>query len=450
MSIRSTTPRPMMVTWLAAAATSSVLAACGGNATDATASAGAVAVLAEHTDTTEAVIAGPAPESVGAVVVASGLAQPWSLAFLPDGRALVTERAGTLRIVDFGRTGGAVGTAGTDSEVTTASGWLASMMGRQRTGSADNADNIQATVSEPIEGLPAVAHYGQGGLLDVVVSPEFEEDRTLWFTFAEQVDMTRARTAVARARLDENDTLTDVEVVFRQVPALEGGNHYGSRLAIAPDGTLFVTLGDRYQPGMAQDPANHVGKVVRIDADGSIPSDNPFVGVDGVLPEIWSYGHRNPQGAAIDPITGTLWTSEHGPWRGDEINLPQPAGNHGWPLVTYGEAEGSETLAGEDDERAGLVAARFHWSEPRIAPSGIAFQQEGTVAEWDGDLFAATLAGRALIRLVLDDERRVVGEQRLLTDLGERLRDVASGPDGHLYVLTDGADAALLRVVVTR
>jgi aldose sugar dehydrogenase len=398
------TARASRLGLLASAACAVVLAAACGGGDAARATLDPLAVLSS-VETRQGMPGGPPPEAVVAQPVATGLQRPWGMAFLPDGRLLVTERGGALRIV------------GTDGQV-----------------------------SAPLQGLPPVAAYGQGGLLDIALSPDFDEDRLLWFTLSEQVDATRARAAVARARLQDDDTLADFEVVFRQQPALEGGNHYGSRLAFARDGTLFVTLGDRYLPEHAQDPASHVGKVVRIAPDGSAPEDNPFVGVPGVLAEIWSGGHRNPQGAALDPLTGELWSSEHGPWGGDEINRPLAGGNHGWPRLTYGEAEGAETLAGVDDARPGFDAAHFVWREPRMAPSGMAFHLNSRVPEWEGDLFVAMLAGRFLSRLVLDEARNVVAEERLLTALGERLRDVASGPDGHLYVITDGEDASLLRI----
>jgi aldose sugar dehydrogenase len=382
------------------AAAAALVAACGGSDHGLQSAApGATAFSA-----TGPVAAAPMPAEIVVTTIASGLDRPWSLSFLPDGSMLVSERAGTLRIV-----------------------------------AADG------TVSAPVPGVPRVAAHGQGGLLDVRPGPDFAEDATLWFTFAEQVDDSRSRAAVASARLVDG-ALTDVQVVFRQHPALPGGNHYGSRIAFAADGTLFVTLGDRYRPELAQALDNHVGKVLRIRPDGSAPEDNPFVGVDGVLPEIWSYGHRNPQGAAIEPGTATLWTSEHGPYAGDEVNVPVPGGNHGWPLVSYGQREGVATLVG-DESRPGLEPARFHWTEPGLAPSGMSFYTGTAVPAWQGDLFVGALAGRALVRLSIE-EGRVVAEERLLSDLRERIRDVQTGPDGHLYLLTDSADGRILRLDV--
>jgi aldose sugar dehydrogenase len=348
---------------------------------------------------------GPAPSRIGVSTVAAGLVRPWALAFLPDGRMLVTERGGALRVV-----------------------------------------RGDGTVSDPLPGVPRVAAYAQGGLLDVRPGPGFADDATIWFTFAEPVDGGLARTAVASAKL-EDDALSGVTVIFRQQPAVQGGNHFGSRIAFAPDGNLFVTLGDRYLRDPAQDLGSHVGKVIRIAPDGSVPDGNPFVGVPGALPEIWSYGHRNPQGAAIEPGTGALWTSEHGPHAGDEINRPVPGGNYGWPLFTYGWQDGAETISGGEAGPPGIEPARFHWKEPGFAPSGIAFYTGTQVPQWHGDLFVGALAGRSLARLRVVDGV-VVAEQRLLADLGERIRDVQMGPDGHLYLLTDSEQGRILRVEV--
>jgi aldose sugar dehydrogenase len=349
--------------------------------------------------------ASPAPASpqVTVVEVAGGLDTPWSLAFLPDGRMMVSERNGNLRIV------------------------LA-----------------DGTVSPPLDGVPQVAAYGQGGLLDVRPGPDFAIDGMIFFTFAEPDGPSLSRTAVARARLADG-SLTDVTVIFRQQPAVEGGSHYGSRIAFAHDGNLFVTLGDRYDLSQPQDLDSHIGKVIRIAPDGSVPPDNPFIGVDGALPEIWSYGHRNPQGAAIEPDTGRFWSSEHGPFAGDEINLPLAGGNYGWPLVSHGKMDGVETLSDPQHTRPGLEPAHYHWDEPRIAPSGMTFYTGTQVPAWRGDLFVGALAGRALIRLLIDDGR-VVGEERLLEGLGERIRDVQMGPDGHLHLLTDSPRGRILRV----
>jgi glucose/arabinose dehydrogenase len=347
----------------------------------------------------------PLAERVVATQVATGLRSPWSLAFLPDGRALVTEKAGTFRIV-----------------------------------------SLDGTVSAPIGGAPAVDASGQGGLLDVKLSPDFANDSTIWFAFAEPAGGGSARTAVARAVL-RSSAIESVQVVFRQQPAVAGGLHFGARLAFAPDGTLFVGLGDRGQGTPAQALDNHIGKVVRLRADGGVPADNPFVGRAGALPEIWSYGHRNIQGAAIEPSTGRLWAVEHGPQGGDEVNVPATGANHGWPVITYGRDYSTGQPLGEGTTRADVAPPLHYWVPTSIAPAGMAFVTSARVPGWTGDLFVGALAGRMLVRLDVQDGR-VVGEQRLLTSLGERIRDVKQGPDGALYVLTDATEGRLMRVDV--
>jgi glucose/arabinose dehydrogenase len=301
------------------------------------------------------------------------------------------------------------------------------------------------TVSAPIGGAPAVDASGQGGLLDVKPSPAFATDATVFFSYAEPVAGGLARTAVARATLGAT-ALSDVQVIFRQSPALAGGQHFGSRLVFAPDGTLFVGLGDRGDRDRAQQLDSHVGKLVRLRADGGVPADNPFVGRAGALPEIWSYGHRNIQGAALD-ATGTLWTGEHGPQGGDEINLPPKGANHGWPVITYGREYGSGAPIGQGTTRADVEPPRHHWVPTSIAPGGMTFHSGERVPAWRGDLFVGALVGRALVRLDVEGGR-VVGEQRLLTALNERIRDVKQGPDGHLYLITDATDGRLMRVEV--
>jgi glucose/arabinose dehydrogenase len=345
----------------------------------------------------------PAADRVTAKTVASGLRNPWSLAFLPDGRVLVTEKAGAMRIV-----------------------------------------GADGSVSAPLGGVPAVFSEGQGGLLDVVLSPDFARDATLFFTFAEPAGGGLARTAVGRAVLGDG-AIGPVQVIFRQSPAMSGTVHFGARLAFAPDGTLFVGLGERGDRNRAQGLDNHLGKVVRLRTDGSVPPDNPFVGQAGALPEIWSYGHRNPQGAAIEPSTGRLWTGEHGPQGGDEVNTPARGANHGWPVITFGVEYGSGAPIGEGTARADVAPPLHVWTPTSIAPGGMAFYGADRVPGWRGDLFAGALVGRALVRLAVRDGR-VVGEQRLLTDLGERIRDVKTGPDGHLYLITDSASGRLMRV----
>ncbi len=340
-------------------------------------------------------------ESVRVVTVASGLERPWAVAFLPDRRMLVTERPGRLRILE-----------------------------------------ADGRLSPPLAGVPDVFARGQGGLLDVALDPRFSENRLVYLSYAEP-GSDGAGTAVARGRLGA-DRLEAVEVIFRQKPKVSGPNHWGSRLVFARDGTLFVTLGDRFNyRDRAQDLSVHIGKLVRINPDGSVPKDNPFVGRAGALPEIWSYGHRNSQGAALHPVTGVLWEHEHGARGGDEINVPEPGKNYGWPVITYGVDYSGEKI-GEGTRKAGMEQPIHYW-DPSIAPSGMAFYTGDAFPVWKGNLFVGALAGRMLVRLELDGTR-VVREERLLTDLGERIRDVRQGPDGFLYLLTDGPNGRLLRV----
>ena len=338
------------------------------------------------------------------VSVARGLDHPWGLAFLSDGRMLVTERPGRMRIVERdGRLGA------------------------------------------PLAGLPAVAASGQGGLLDVVLHPKFADNRLVYWSYSEPGDG-GAGTAVARGRLD-GARLADVQVVFRQVPKVSGGNHFGSRLVFARDGRLFVTLGDRFhRKDDAQTLDTHLGKIVRIEDDGRVPSDNPFVGRAGARPEIWSYGHRNVQGAALHPATGELWTTEHGPQGGDELNVPAAGANHGWPVVTYGRNYGSGTRIGEGTERADVAPPLRHWVPVSVAPSGLVFLTSDRYGPaWKGQLFMGTLRAEKLVRLELDG-RRVVAEHALLVDRRARIRDVRQGPDGWLYVLTDSEDGQIWRL----
>lgn len=335
--------------------------------------------------------------------VTRGLENPWSLAFLPDGRMLVTERPGRLRVV-------------------TADGRM----------------------SPALSGLPAVAARGQGGLLDVALDPDFAANRFVYLCFAEG-RRGGAGTSVARARLNAAATaLEGASVIFRQEPAGTTGRHFGCRLVFDRSGALFVTLGDRGDMmESSQDPATLIGKVARIRPDGSIPADNPFVGREGVRPEIWSIGHRNAQGAALHPQSGRLWTIEHGARGGDEINIPLKGLNYGWPVITYG-VDYSGLPIGEGRAKAGMEQPAYHW-DPSIAPSGAAFYTGAAFPAWRGDLFTGALAGQALVRLELAGER-VVAEERMLTDLRARIRDVRVGPDGFLYLLTDARDGAILRL----
>ena len=337
---------------------------------------------------------------------AEGLVYPWGLAFLPDGRLLVTERPGRLRLI------------GEDGRL-----------------------------SAPVANVPEVQASGQGGLLDIALSPDFASSSVVFFSFAEPRGRGQAATAVARAKLvpdGESARLDDVKVIFRQEPAASGGRHFGSRLVFAPDGNLFVTVGERGQAEKAQDLGTHYGKVVRVRPDGSVPPDNPFVGKAGARPEIWSYGHRNVQGAALNPATGMLWTVEHGARGGDELNIPRAGRNYGWPVITYGR-DYSGAKIGEGTAKAGMEQPVYYW-DPSIAPSGMAFYTGELFPQWKGNLFVGALAGAALHRLVLDGDR-VVGEEVLLRNLGERIRDVRAGPDGALWLLTDNPRGRILRVV---
>lgn len=325
--------------------------------------------------------------------VVDGLDHPWSFAFLPEGVILVTERAGALR------------TIGADRKL-----------------------------SEPIAGLPEVAAVGQGGLLDIALHPRFEKTRLVFLSFAEPREDGKNATSVMRGRLSEDlRSLAEVRVIFRQQPAFDGGEHFGSRLAFDRTGALFVTTGDRLKlRALVQRPDNHIGKIMRITEDGGIPPDNPKP--KGWLPEIWSIGHRNLQGATIHPETGQLWTVEHGARGGDELNHPEGGRNYGWPDVTYGHEYSGETIGAGLTAKEGIEQPIHYW-DPSIAPSGMVFYTGDRYPQLKGNLFVGALAGRHLARLALDGDR-VVEEQRLYEG-GSRIRDVRQGPDGYLYILTD-------------
>ena len=333
---------------------------------------------------------------------AQGLEHPWALVFLPDGRLLVTERPGRLRIVD-------------------SSGKL----------------------SPALRGVPEVAARGQGGLLDVALDPEFAKNDVIYLSYAESGDNGMAGTAVARATLGTSG-LTGVEVIYRQQPKVAGGGHFGSRIVFRRDGTLFVTQGDRMRyRDQAQDLQSLLGKVVRINRDGSIPRDNPFVGRGNARPEIWSYGHRNVQAAALHPETGELWTIEHGARGGDELNRPERGKNYGWPVITYG-IDYSGAKIGTGTAKKGMEQPVFYW-DPVIAPSGALFYTGSAFPSWKGSLFVGSMVPGALVRLTLRDGR-VVSEERYLGELDERIRDIAQGPDGALYVITDSPRGRVLRI----
>lgn len=338
-----------------------------------------------------------------AVTVARGLANPWSVAFLPDGRFLVTERAGRLRVVE-----------------------------------------ADGRVGAPLEGLPAIDAGGQCGLLDVVLDPKFADNARIYFSYAEAGEGGNG-TVVARAQL-KGKQVVDVQVIFRQLPKVSSRNHCGSRLVFARDGRLFVTLGDRFsRKDDAQDLSNHLGKIVRIETDGSVPADNPFVGTAGARPEIWSLGHRNVQGAALHPDSGELWATEHGPQGGDELNRVQAGRNYGWPLVTFGRNYGSGTRIGEDGPKAGFEQPLRTWVPTSVAPSGLAFVTGERYPGWKGQLLMGTLRSQELLRLALDGTK-VLSTTTVPGLPAERIRDVRQGPDGFVYLLIDSADGQLIRL----
>jgi aldose sugar dehydrogenase len=356
-------------------------------------------------------------QSVRPETVATGLQNPWAVAFLPDGRFLVTERAGRLRVVER-----------------------------------------DGKLNKPVEGVPEVAAGGQGGLLDIVLDAGFAENRALYFCFSEPGLGNSNSTALARATLSADMVrLENVKVIFSQKPKVTSSLHFGCRIIESrapglngkPDGKLFLMLGERYSRATdAQTLNNHHGKIVRINKDGSLPPDNPFVNRAGALPEIWSYGHRNPQGAALAP-DGTLWMHEHGPQGGDEINLPKPGLNYGWPIITFGENYGGGKIGEGLTAQAGMEQPLHYWT-PSIAPSGMAFlASERYGKAWQGNLFVGALRAAFLNRIELTApySGKVVRESKLLTDLGERIRDVRQGPDGLLYVLTDSSNGKLIRLL---
>jgi len=334
--------------------------------------------------------------------VAKGLEHPWSVAFLPDGRMLVTERPGRLNLVD-------------------SRGKLVR-----------------------IAGLPAIAAGGQGGLLDVALAPDFATSRRIVFSFTEPRGQANG-TSVAVARLSANaERIDDVKVIFRQEPSYANAMHFGGRLVFARDGTLFITLGERFAlMDQAQNLSNHLGKIVRIHLDGSVPRDNPFVGQSDKKPEIWSYGHRNVQAAAIHPQTGALWTVEHGAKGGDEINIPQAGKNYGWPVIAYGKHYSGAKI-GLGTAARGMEQPIYVW-DPSIAPSGMAFVTSDRYPQWKGQLLVGALAGEIVSRLTLDGTR-IATEERMLNNLQERIRDVRQAPDGFIYLLTDSPQGRLLRL----
>lgn len=344
----------------------------------------------------------PLPGIIESEVIASGLEHPWSFAFLPDGRFLVTERPGRLRVV-----------------------------------------NADGSLSAPLTGVPEVLARGQGGLLDVTLDPDFADNQMLYLSFSEPGSGGTAGTAVARARL-AGDRLDEMQVIYRQEPKVRSNGHYGSRVVVRGDGTLFITQGDRMnQRPLVQDLSTGIGKVMRVNADGSAPTDNPFVDRAGAKPEIWSYGHRNVQAAALDPATGELWTVEHGARGGDELNHPEAGRNYGWPVITYG-VDYSGVKIGEGVAKEGMEQPVYYW-DPVIAPSGMAFYDAEAFPGWKGSILIGSLGTGSLVRLGMADGR-VTSEERYEILGGQRVRDVQVGPDGLIYLVTDEDDGALVRV----
>lgn len=349
--------------------------------------------------------AGPvhSQSSVALETVTDGLSYPWSVAFLPQGGYLVTERDGVLKFV-----------------------------------SDEGAQSVVA-------GAPEVFAQGQGGLLDVVLGPDFDTDNTIFLSFS-QGSPEGAGTSVYRARLNPAGggyELIDGDTIFAANNKAYGGRHFGSRLAFSPDGNLFMTLGDRGDGPRSQDASDHTGSVLRLTRDGDPAPGNPFAGDQSAKPEIWSIGHRNPQSAAIHPETGILWTVEHGARGGDEINVPEAGKNYGWPVISYGRHYSGGKI-GEGTEKEGMEQPIHYW-DPSIAPSGMAFVTSDLYPDWQGNLLVGALRGQHLAKLELDG-KAIVSESRLLEDLGERIRDVRQAPDGYLYVLTDSDDGQLIRL----
>lgn len=332
-------------------------------------------------------------------VLTDQLSHPWGLAFLPDGRMLITERQGRLQLFDP-----------EDSTLT------------------------------PIEGIPPVADAGQGGLLDVALHPDFRNNRWVYLSYSAPGDR-GTTTAVGRGRL-RGERLTDFQVLFSAAPQFDSQQHYGSRLVFDRDGYLYITVGDRRQRHLAQDPDTHTGSVIRLTDDGEVPDDNPFVGRPDARPEIFSIGHRNPQGMTLHPETGDIWVHEHGPRGGDEINILRAGGNYGWPETTYGREYHGPPIG--PDSMPGMAPPIHHWT-PSIAPSGMTYYTGDAFPQWRNNIFVGALALTHLARLELDGER-VTREERLLDDAGWRIRDVRQGPDGYLYLLVDAGRAPLLRL----
>jgi glucose/arabinose dehydrogenase len=335
------------------------------------------------------------------VRVVEGLEQPWSVAFLPDGRMLITEKAGRLRVVEGGK-----------------------------------------LLPEPVAGLPPVTVHGQGGLHDVALHPDFSANRLVYLAYAAR-GPDGVGTELARGRL-AGHRLENVEVLFRQSPKGNRGQHFGGRIVFDRAGFVYLTLGDRGEMARAQRPDDHAGSVIRLHDDGRVPKDNPFAGKPGWKPEKFTLGNRNMQGAALHPQTGALWTHEHGPQGGDEVNIMRAGANYGWPVITYGVNYGLGTRIGEGKSKPGMEQPVYYWV-PSIAPSGMAFYAGERFPRWKGNLFVGALRDRMLVRLELDGDR-VVKEERLLQNAIGRIRDVRAAPDGYLYLLTDDSAGVLARL----
>lgn len=355
-------------------------------------------------------------------VVAKGLNKPWAVEPLPDGSFLVTEKGGQMRIVSKE---GQIGEP------------IAGLLPVEQGGT---------TEASKLGGLPPITAQGQGGLLDVALSPNFQKDSTIFWSFSEQRD-DGSGTSVARGKLNADRTkLEDVKVIFRVLPSYKNGLHFGSRLAFDKAGKLYITDGDRFdRPNreLVQRLDNHFGKVMRINPDGTVPEDNPFVKTEGAKPEIWDQGHRNVQSAAFDE-SGQLWTVEHGAKGGDELNLIEKGKNYGWSIVTFGEEYSGQPIPNSQTTREGYIDPVYYW-DPVIAPSGMEIYTGAAFPEWKGNIFIGGLASQRLVRLVLKDNK-VVGEEHLLTDRKQRIRDVKEGSDGFLYVVTDDSNGELIRI----
>ncbi|MES2661933.1 MAG: PQQ-dependent sugar dehydrogenase [Pseudomonadota bacterium] len=365
---------------------------------------------------TPSVTASPSPTispsenpSVETNILTQGLENPWGMAFLPDGRLIVTERPGRLRLISFSDT-----------------------------------NPPTAQVSASISGLPSnIAAIGQGGLLDVALHPQFEQNSLVYLTYAGSNSQGLYGTELARGKL-QNNQLTDVEVLFRMERKTETTHHYGSRVIFDRDGFLYMTMGDRGEDSRSQDLNDHAGSIVRLTLNGDIPSDNPFVGQPNIKPEIYSYGHRSPQGATVHPQTGEVWMTEHGPQGGDELNVIKSGANYGWPVITYGVNYGSGTPIGEGTSKPGMEQPVHYWT-PSIATSGVIFYNGSVFPEWRGDAFVGALKYELIAHLEFENGK-VIKEERLFTNQFGRIRDIEEGPDGLIYFITDESNGSLIQI----